>query len=310
MKLADNVLEELWFADDDPRRSHEVASRSMAASLARSLALKPFPRAAQEATRLLDERDFKVRALEKTLSSDPALAARVLKVANSPGYNPRKPIETLRSAIVLLGASALRDIVIAAAVQGMFQDSSGMAVGILEHCVGVASILRAMERRRRYRGLPPLFLPGLLHDVGKLLLLQSREFRYARGPMAADQHHLLERGTLGYDHAVLAAHAIRAWKIPEPAAQVVALHHQPARALEAGGNVAVMVSLLRVADQLEYQLAANERLDPRVAEALAQDASFSFIDYGADDLRHLVGDLGEARVKGSKAMGRLFSWKM
>lgn len=310
MELAGTVLEELWFADDDPRFSHEVASRSMAASLARAMALKPFPHSASEALSLLSRPNFRVPDLEKALGADPTLAARVLQVANSPAYSPPKPIESLRGGVVLLGANSLREVVVAAAMQGMFSDASGAAVGVLEHSVGVAAILRGILARRRFRGLPPVFMVGLLHDVGKLLLLQSKEIRYSRGPATFDRDHLDERARLGFDHAVLGAHALREWKIPEPAPQVVAWHHQHSRALEAGGNLATMVSLLRLADRLEYELSTQETLTEAAAHDLTAQSSAEFLGYSAEDLQGLVGDLAHVRVKTSRSLGRLYSWRM
>ncbi len=66
--------------------------------------------------------------------------------------------------------------------------------------------------------------------------------------------HLYERVQLGYDHAVLAAHVMHEWLFPDALCQAVAWHHQPGRAFDAGGEMAKMVALMRVADQVVHAM--------------------------------------------------------
>ncbi|MBN2800197.1 MAG: HDOD domain-containing protein [Deltaproteobacteria bacterium] len=307
MQLSDSVIEALWFADEDPARSHEEASRSMAASLATALGLKPFPRAAGMAAALLADPDYNVGELERVLAADPALVGRVIRVANSSGAG--RPVESLHGAVVLLGARALGAAVTAAAVLGMFQDARGVGAGVLEHSIGVSTILRVIEQHGGYRGEVSLGLVGLLHDVGKLLLIQAREFSYPAEP-GADTDHLAERTALGFDHGVLGAHAVRAWQVSDQVAQIIAWHHQDARALEQGGDLAVSLSLLRVADRLEHELAISRRVDRARAESLCAEPSFAYLRYEVSDVARIVHNLGPHRTVGSRAPRRAYGWKL
>src|SRR3954469_13576630 len=81
-KLAESIREDLWFGDDDPKRTSEEASRSLAAAAAVAAGLKPFPVIAQRVMTLLSNPDTPVVKVKKAIEQDPALAARILRVAN------------------------------------------------------------------------------------------------------------------------------------------------------------------------------------------------------------------------------------
>src|ERR1700744_6358274 len=81
-KLAESIREDLWFGDDDPKRTAEEASRSTAAAAALAAGLKPFPIVAQRVMTLLADPDTPVVKVRKAIEQDPALAASLLRVAN------------------------------------------------------------------------------------------------------------------------------------------------------------------------------------------------------------------------------------
>lgn len=276
--LAENVQEALWFGDEDPNRTELEASQSLAAATAEASGLKPFPAVAQRALGLLSNPDVRVREVEAALEQDTALAARVLRVANSAAFGGVSRIDSIEQGVVRLGLRTVHEIVAATATLGMFDDATGVGLRFRDHCAGVAAIVRVLASESRVKGVSQAFLVGLMHDLGKLLTLQVGEFAYdALDPEVRDapeRLHLLEREALGYDHAVLGAHVLRAWKMPEFVSQAVAWHHQPGRAYEVGGPLGITVALLRLADPIEYRLALEMDATDAFLDALdAHDAS-------------------------------------
>jgi HD-like signal output (HDOD) protein len=144
-----------------------------------------------------------------------------------------------------------------------------------------------------------LFLTGLLHDIGKLLCMQAGIESYDGLPPAAldtpDRLHLVERDRLGYDHAVLGAHVLSNWKIPEPIAHVVAWHHQPERAYAGGGTVGMQVAMVRLADRLEYHLRHDSALNEAVIEELSNSLEARHVGFSAGDLRSSWAQMIDAR---------------
>lgn len=265
----------LWFGDINPGRTNGDVAQSLSAAVAKAAGLKPFPVVATRLIQLLSDPEFEMREVKEAVEHDPALATRLLRVANSALFRSAQPCTSIETAIVRLGAHTVGEIVAGVATMAMFKDETGLGARVRDHCAGVAAIARVLGTGFRLRGVPQLFLCGLLHDVGILLSIQCGDFDYAALPAdvleQADQVHLEERKVLGYDHAVLAAHVLDLWKIPYPVSSVVAWHHQPETATADSAQVGLMVSLLRLADRLEYQLCRDMEPDERfVGELVAQ----------------------------------------
>lgn len=297
--VADSLDEELWFGDVNPTRANSKASESLAAAAAKAAGLKPFPVVAGEVLRLLSDPDFDWREVMHTIERDPAVATRLLRVANSALFRASAACNSIEAAILRLGAQTVSELVVGIAAMAMFEDSSGIGGRFRDHCAHVAALTRVLGANWRFRGVPQLFLCGLLHDAGKLLTMQCGEFNYSQLPAeileTPDQVALAERGALGYDHAVLGAHVLDLWKIPYPVGPVVAFHHQPGRAYEDSREIGLMVAMLRLANRIEYRLEKDTAIDEAFIEDLVRDGACSFADISSGDLRMMWGDMVNAR---------------
>jgi HD-like signal output (HDOD) protein len=144
-KLAESIREDLWFGDDDPKRTVEEASRSLAAAAALVVGLKPFPIVAQRVMTLLSDPDTPVVKVKKAIEQDPALTARLLRVANSALYSPAVACRSVEDAVMRLGSRTVSEIVASLATLGMFSDAKhGFGAAFRNHCVGVAAIGRVL----------------------------------------------------------------------------------------------------------------------------------------------------------------------
>ena len=141
---------------------------------------------------------------------------------------------------------------------GLFKDATGIGARFRGHCTAVGAIARVIETEWKGRRVDDAFICGLLHDIGKLLLMQANEFDYSRLTLEQinqpDTLCSFERQQNGFDHAVLGAHIVSQWGLPHDVAEIVAWHHQPGRAYEAGGAVAFAVAAVRIANALEYKI--------------------------------------------------------
>jgi len=306
-RLADAVREQLWFGDEDPARSAFEASRSLAAALARAMGLKPFPAVAQRAIELLNDPDTPLRKTREALEKDPAIVAGLLRVANSAAYRSRQAIGSVDEAVQRLGARHVLEIVTSVAAMGMFKDAKGVGLLIRDHSARVGAMARVLASEWHQKTAESPFLCGLLHDLGKLLLLQVSGIDYQkldpRVLAQADEAFVHERALLGYDHAVLGAHVLEAWKLPSSVAEVVAWHHQPGRAFEHGGELGLGVALVRIANRIDYQLRVKAEVDEAFVAALAQDGSASYAGYSEQILVAMWPKLRDAATQMLSAMG-------
>lgn len=303
-RLASNLLEELWFAEDDPAPSRAQAKSSLASQMARIQGLRPFPVAAGKLIQILSDPGFSQAEVVAVLESDPGLAAKTLAVANSPLFKSRLPCRAIDAAIKRLGARNLRDVAIGVSAMSMFADATGIGASFRDHSVGVGAVARILADLALPAEASTLFLAGLLHDVGKLLLIQTGELSYEGPAYATEETQMVERDVLGYDHAVLGGNVMRLWRIPEPIADIVAWHHQPSRALEQGGALGLMVALLRAADRIDEALAKESELTDECLHHLADDVAWSYADLSPGDLKQLWPIMREARLETLAALAR------
>lgn len=290
-RLAESVIEELWFGDEDPGHSELEASRSLAAALATSTGLKPFPVVLARALTLLRNPDEPRTKVVTLLEQDPALCGRLLRVANSALYAPKRECVSVSDAILRLGNKNVSDIVSGIAVFGMFSDVDGLGLRVRDHCAKVASLARVLAIEWCREGAEHVFLAGLMHDVGKLMMMQAGTPRYdAMDPKLLalpDRIHLSERELTGFDHATLGAHVLREWQFPNDVARVVAWHHQPGRAFAAGAEVGLPVALIRLADRIEALAGNGDAPDPDFCASLPGDESAAYTNFMAKELQSL-----------------------
>ena len=163
----------------------------------------------------------------RVIGTDPALSARMLRVANSPLYAGRRRVENLGQALTLLGLNATLSLALGFSLAQGLRGSTDMAAEqerIWRRSVLAALAARLLGGHARLQRLEDLMLAGLLQDIGALALLQAMPAEYAAiRAAAADGADLLERErtTFGADHAVVGAWLARHWQLPSYLANAI-----------------------------------------------------------------------------------------
>jgi putative nucleotidyltransferase with HDIG domain len=288
-----------WFGGRD-QDAEEAASKSLAATAARIVGAKPFPVAAKRLEELTRTSSARIEQVVLVLESDPALSARLLRLVNSAGYGLKVRCTSVRHAAVLVGTRRLNQVATTAAILDLFESSNTLAAELLEHASIVGSLCRYLAV---HLGLPhdELFTCGFLHDIGKIMLLDTEREVYP-GLLRefggnADSVHEQERRVFGFDHATLGAHVLTAWNIPEPVPKVIAWHHQPQRAMQ-DSLLSAMVQTLRLADLLAYEL--GRRQEQEGIQLVAASEAAQYLDISEPQLSAMWGDLAALRDR-SKA---------
>lgn len=306
MKLADTVLEELWFSEENTDDATDIAKESLAARIATTGGLKPFPIVAQKALEVLSNPHFRLVEITTVLEEDPALAAGVLRMANSAFFAGSKSCASIAQAFVRMGGMSVKETVLSVAAMQMFPDVEGAAKKVRDHCVGVAAIVQSLAREFVPDYTDGMFLCGLMHDIGKMLLVESGEIVYS--PIDAAEHwrfdtmHLEERARLGYDHAVLGGHILKSWKFPDPIPKVTAWHHQPTRAYE-DRKIGDMTAILRIADQLDITFRDAPETIMEFVDALEGKPDMEFVSLTRDDIKRILDKLYAGRLDALRMFG-------
>ena len=297
-KISETVLEELWFGEDDATAITAQAAASFAAALADLEGLRPFSDVTRRVLEYVSDPNFEVARLQVIMEQDPSLATKILRLANSAAFRPREACASIRQAIMLLGSRTLSEVAASLSMMAMFSDLSGVGRTVRDHCASTAALVRVLALHSENAG-PNCYIAGLLHDFGKLLLIQAQPSTYLKihgqGIAQPDTIHLNEREILGFDHAVLGGHILKKWGLPDPVPKVVAWHHQPARALAAGGEVAMYVSMVRLAERIDRILHLDALPSAQETERMANTAECEYLGLRARDLEKMWAELREVK---------------
>lgn len=205
------------------------------AALRRISDLPTLPAVLTAINKLMQDPRTSAEELGRTLATDPALTAKVLKLVNSAFYGFPGRIGTITQAVVVLGFSTVRNVVLTTSVlQALEQKGSGPgfdvhAFWLHSFCTGATAKVLARELRLRY--VEEAFIAGLIHDMGKLILRQYLREEFDKVLAYRNQHDTLfreaEGRVLGFDHQDLGAYLAERWNLPKDLIHAIANHHQP-----------------------------------------------------------------------------------
>jgi len=189
--------------------------------------------------------------LAKVIQADPAMAAKVLKLANSSYYGFRQKIGNIPQAVTLLGFATLKNTLLAAAVFDMFRVAgTGFDLPALwTHSVTAATAAKLLAKRARYPQSEKAFTAALMHDVGKIILARFIPQGLSEIVAVIQTENMAmydaENKVLGLSHPALGAWVLGRWGLPSPIVEAVEFHHHPTRA-QNGFDLAGIVYLANI----------------------------------------------------------------
>ncbi|MCF7811631.1 response regulator [bacterium] len=234
----------LLFTTDPAKRRvtmsrHEEKS-SNALSLDRSMIgrikeLAPLPKLAYEIVEKSSDPNAKASDLAKIISHDLALASKILKVVNSAFYGFHRKIGNIDRAVVILGFREIVNIAQAACLmQSVKIDLHSDFFNQREfwkHSLCTAYIAQALSRKTKDSFSKEAFIMGLLHDFGKVILIQHFKdlFEYVIGIAIEKEEslHSVSRRIIEIDHAEIGGMITEAWGLPKQLVNAVSFHHDP-----------------------------------------------------------------------------------
>lgn len=214
---------------------------------------------AAKAIALLQSEEPSARELEAIISLDPALATRILRLANSPVFGGQVKATSIGQALVRLGMDTVRQTILSAAMAETVDRSDPQAQTLWEHAVAVGFLAQWLSERLQIGRPGDLFLCGLLHDVGKLVIYRRLPEAYGRLIQEAQrlgvrfyQH---ERTTIKwYAHDTLGAAVAAKWHMNEMTIEAIRLHHDIEQETEATQVLPPELALVSAANLLANYL--------------------------------------------------------
>lgn len=190
--------------------------------------------------------------IARIIQSDVGLASQVIKVANSAWLGYTGKVSSLDRAMALLGLEMIRNIALSVLVTDVFRNEK-LAGGKLRveelwyHSMACAVVAERFARRAHYPRPAEAFVAGLLHDLGKIVLLKWDGHLYPELSSHAQKKRLplykIERAALGIDHAEVGGLLLEDWCFPETLQQAVSQHHSISGSTASQSDLARLIGL-------------------------------------------------------------------
>ena len=224
------------------------------------------PEVALQVTNLLDDPDVSIKKLRDVIVTDPALTAKIMAVANSSFYGRLSKRKDLNQAMMTMGISSLRPLVLAFSVQGMFDRFGMLEKALWEHAVGVSIAAVVLVEKRKVVPTEDALLGGLLHDIGKTVLSNANAEKYrlvvkessTKGCTFRDA----EQTVYGFTHPEVGAHALHHWRFPQTYELMVRFHHDLS-GVESHGEAAIrLTAVVNLANQICHVIGVSMEARP------------------------------------------------
>ncbi|WP_022664296.1 HDOD domain-containing protein [Desulfospira joergensenii] len=246
--------------------------------------------------RAFDDKNLNTAGLAELISSDPSLTSKILKTANSAYYGFSQQIASLEYAAALLGFNMVKSLALSIGVMTSLPGGRGSAFfdpgKLWQHNIATA---RAMEKiAGKVKGIredSPLFVIGLLHDIGKLVLDQffNQEFSAALEQARTDDSVALHTGLkkrIGMDHNQVAAMLFQRWNFPDNIKMPIQLHHSKERF---DSCFSLEISILRLGNSIARQ--ADIGSDGNAGSLRIRDYDLENTGLGREDMDEITGEL-------------------
>jgi HD-like signal output (HDOD) protein len=209
--------------------------------------LEALPALPEVINKILEEArdpDSSASDLAELIEKDEALAARLLRLVNSPFYGLSRKISTVQTAVALLGFGTVRSLLLSVCVfQSLRWANPRKDLRFLrfwQHALGAATAGRLIAAHLKWKDPDEIFTAGLMHDLGKLLMLRKHAEPFDEACRQARLRNAdlveAEESAFGITHPQLGELVAQKWRFPDRLCAAIRHHHSPALARRHGGE--------------------------------------------------------------------------
>ncbi|MBW2410824.1 MAG: HDOD domain-containing protein [Deltaproteobacteria bacterium] len=226
-----------------------------------------------EITEELQAANTSFNKVGEIIAKDVGMTAKILQMVNSAFFGLRRQISNPRDAVSYLGFETIKSLVLSAKIFSQFDQKKlpGFSLdGLWNHSMMTgtfAKIVAELEGQAK-EVIDDAYMVGLLHDLGKLILVQNLSDSYQEALEAASKDNRalweVESEMLGATHAEIAAYLMGLWGIKYPVVEAIAFHHTPGKSNARMGILIIVHSANALAHEMQsLQTPEPARLDNR-----------------------------------------------
>ena len=199
--------------------SNAVQKTQLDDLIAKTLELPVLPATTQKVLGIMADPDVSIEKIKRLISTDPALTAKILKVANSAFYGSYRNIQNLSQAILRLGLNAVRNMVVATSMKNVYKRFGLAEKLIWEQMLGSALASSVIARHARLVDPEDAFIGGLLHDIGKVVVNNEYPAQFAQVMERVYNEQIsfetAEKDIFEFTQREVGAFVVKKWGFPE-----------------------------------------------------------------------------------------------
>jgi HD-like signal output (HDOD) protein len=186
------------------------------------------PSVLKQLSTIIENPKISLNEISHFVSKDPALTTKILQMVNSALYGFPGRISSVNHAVMLLGLNVVKGLLLSVSV---FEIMHKAMIGLREHSIGVAIASKVIAQKKGLKEPEEVFVAGLLHDVGKVILILMYPDEYEKAVKETDSSSIAifdaERNHFSETHAAVAGWLSEKWHFPKKLCDCLANHHRP-----------------------------------------------------------------------------------
>ncbi|MBF0328276.1 MAG: HDOD domain-containing protein [Nitrospirae bacterium] len=212
------------------------------------------PTVAGKVLQLMNDDFSSINQLEKIISQDQSFSTRLLKIANSPYYGRGKKVDSVSTAIILIGLNTMKNLVVAASLKDIHRKFGLFEQRLWDHSLGVSIAASALAAETRLMSSEEALVVGLIHDIGKTILNNSMPDSYSLIIERVYDEGIsfieAENDMLGFNHCNVGGLVARKWKLPKNLEAVIEYHHSEDFSMVEDSDYEFQCLIVKTADAL------------------------------------------------------------
>lgn len=209
--------------------------------------LPTIPSTLRQISRVIGDPSISLKEIGEFISNDPALTSKILKMVNSAFYGFPGRISSVSHATVLLGLNVIRGLLVGVSVFELMQTTM---YGLWEHSLGCAITSRLIAKRKGLKNYDDVYAAGLLHDIGKVILILEFPQEYEEALNEAKIKGITifeaEGDHFVANHAIIGSWLAEKWLFPRNLIEAIRYHHKP----HLSKNAPIETAIVHLADIL------------------------------------------------------------
>ena len=251
--------------------------------------LPTIPSTLKRISKIIEDPTISLKEIGNFISNDPALTTKILKMVNSAFYGFPGRISSASHATVLLGSNVIRGLLVGVSVFELMQNAM---LGLWEHSLGCAITSRLMAKRKGLKDYDDVYAAGLLHDIGKIILILEFPKEYKEAMNEAKLKDItiaeIEGDHFVANHADIGSWLAEKWLFPRNLIEVIRYHHRP----HLSKSAPIETAIVHLADILLRANGMGFAGDPFVPAL--NPAAFEVLKLSETDLREILEEMEDS----------------